>query len=496
MNQKNVKAYFFNELNKLLKAIIRFCKRYGQSEILQIYSFNILSSFAYANLVSNFFKNLTKENVANNNLPSGKIGIIKKHYNETLKKVHKSINKGFNSTENLDRDYYQWFKTDLRQNFPEFAVVLFEIERSIDTTNLETFLEMSRKKISKSFKDKVDLHTEVDTALMEKYVENNWFPVSKKQQKLVKKVMRRSLNEATLMGVKLLEQSKKKTLEGLHTDTIGFQSRLYTRWKEPLDLLELLINSSIEIGEHFRTHLNGKKNIKHPVLIKIHARSIQVASEIFALLKSGYADGANGRWRTLYELTGIFLILQKNPDFLSEKYLEHRIVRANKEVEDLERHYSELGYRSIPIVRFQKIKNEYLNLKSKYGIDIKNDYGWIPKSILKDSNFKALTKVVGIDHYLPYYNMSLNASHGGAAGFYRFGLTHNTQDKILLAGASEYGLADPIQNTSYCLKLMDVVLLSLNSSYENMIQIELLNKFFGKIGEIAVNVHKNLEQTG
>jgi hypothetical protein len=111
-----------------------------------------------------------------------------------------------------------------------------------------------------------------------------------------------------------------KTLANMHMTNNGFKARLYQRWKEPLDLLELLINSSMEIGQDVKRQLvNNRKKIsnpKHVALIKIHARAIQVANEILTLLKAGYADGANGRWRTLYELTPLFLFLRKESRIL------------------------------------------------------------------------------------------------------------------------------------------------------------------------------------
>jgi hypothetical protein len=101
---------------------------------------------------------------------------------------------------------------------------------------------------------------------------------------------------------------------------------------------------------------------------------------------------------------------------------------------------------------------------------------------------------VGIDHYLPFYDSSSDAVHGGAQGFYRMGLPTGSQDNVLLAGASDYGLADPIQNTAYCLKLLDVVFLFINPTLTNILSMKLLTKFFDNIGELAVKIHKEMEQ--
>jgi hypothetical protein len=87
----------------------------------------------------------------------------------------------------------------------------------------------------------------------------------------------------------------------------------------------------------------------------------------------------------------------------------------------------------------------------------------------------------------------LNAAHGGARGFYRMSLPRKSQDAILLAGPSMYGLADPIQNTAYCLRLIDASLLTLEKNFENAIMSKMLIQYFDEIGRLAVEVHKKGE---
>jgi hypothetical protein len=227
---------------------------------------------------------------------------------------------------------------------------LDDIEKKLDIKFLERNLDRSLKKIAISYND--DPETQVNTIIIEKYVENGRLPTNKKDINLINKVIKKTFDESVSLGVNFLNQNRSKTLEDMHRYKIEFESRLRKRWKEPLDLLELLINSSMELGEKIKKQLSTGKvkisNPKHMALIKVHARAIQVANEIFSLLESGYADGANGRWRTLYELTAIFLILKDNADSLSEKYLEYQAIKAFKDVNDYQNYYRILGYRSLP----------------------------------------------------------------------------------------------------------------------------------------------------
>lgn len=68
-----------------------------------------------------------------------------------------------------------------------------------------------------------------------------------------------------------------------------------------------VIKISLEAGEKKKTKLknvvNDENFFKHDALIQMHARALQISNEILVLLKSGYADGAYSRWRTLHELT-------------------------------------------------------------------------------------------------------------------------------------------------------------------------------------------------
>lgn len=53
-----------------------------------------------------------------------------------------------------------------------------------------------------------------------------------------------------------------------------------------------------------------------------------VASEALCLMKSGFADGALARWRTLYELTVIADVIAKHDATRAARYLAHAEVQA------------------------------------------------------------------------------------------------------------------------------------------------------------------------
>ena len=67
------------------------------------------------------------------------------------------------------------------------------------------------------------------------------------------------------------------------------------------------------------------------------------------------------------------------------------------------------------------------------------------------------------------------------------------QNKILLAGASNYGLAYPIQNTAISLLHINICLLNLEPDFESIMQMQIMNSYVDEIMIKAVSVQKQIE---
>jgi hypothetical protein len=221
---------------------------------------------------------------------------------------------------------------------------------------------------------------------------------------------------------------------------------------------------------------------------------LHISNEILILLKSGYADGANARWRSLHELAVISFFLLDNNNDVSKRYLEHVIIKNFKEAEDYRKYCKKLGYLPIERKEFNKIKKEKEKICRKYSDRFQDDYGWIPRSILSNRNFRALEGHVKLDKLHPLYNLSCDSVHGGAKGFYRLGLMDDYQNKILLAGASNYGLADPLQNTAISLLHITICLLNLEPDFESITQMQIMMNYTSEIGIKSVSIQKQIEK--
>ena len=489
---------FYEQLDEVYSSIEKFLNHYGRSTILQNHFMKSLKSFFYANMISNFFTNLNRGIVKEFSLPKGKIGQIKREYKALRKDIKLALSFSLKNKE-IDGEFYNNFKAGIKRNFPKFERIIQEIEKKVDLEKAKEYLMKKDKEIRKLGKSDKDLNVLLMTKISEVCVQREKsLLIGKKLNKFVKALMQEIVPKFSQEVLKTLNLHSKEMLDDHRRLQQDFESRLYERWEEPLDLLECLIKVSLESGENQQKKLHkttdDKNSFKIAALMKIHARALQISNEILVLLKTGYADGANSRWRSLHELAVISFFLLDNDNEVSKRYLEHVIVRKFKEAKDYRAYYRKLGYLPIARKEFNRIKREKERLCSKYGDNFQKDYGWIPSSILPNRNFRALEENVKLSKFRPFYNLSCDSVHGAAKGFYRLGLMPEKQDQLLLVGPSNYGLADPMQNTAISLSHVTVCLLALRHDFETIIQMQIIFSYINEICTKAVKVQKSIER--
>jgi hypothetical protein len=290
------------------------------------------------------------------------------------------------------------------------------------------------------------------------------------------------------------------TIKKNRKELIAFEKRHYERWQKALDLYEMMIQFSIELGEKQKRRL-GEKNeyitdAKYVALLKIHSRSILIGREILVLLKAGYIDGAHARWRSMHELAVISLFLLNNETIVSERYLNHSYIRRAFESKDFNEYSSKTGYAPHTEEELKDFEDTREKLEEKYGndYDYTGGFGWIPTSITKNRNFKQLEKLSGIDHLRPYYNWSSNQVHGGAHGFEYLGVPESERNNILFIGPSNHGVTDPIHSASLSLLHTTMAFLSSEKYLELAKDIDLLGRFAHEVGNKALEVTNEFEK--
>jgi hypothetical protein len=264
---------------------------------------------------------------------------------------------------------------------------------------------------------------------------------------------------------------------------IDYHSKI---WGKPLDLLDALISLSLELGNEFSqkfgSDLQNDSDIVFYVLKRLHARGCQVSSEILTLLRSGFADGAHARWRTLHEISVIAQFLSTNENDLAERYLAHSAVVDYQRALQYRKYSGDISYAPMSDEDFNVIKTTYDAVLKKYGDNFKSEYGWASEALGNPRpNFTNIEERVHESHMQPFVKLAHINVHAGSKGiFYRLGSP--PKEDFLVAGASIFGIGEPGQNTAYTInKLTSTLLLHENNSLDNLGSILALGKFMEEV---------------
>ncbi|MDD2715255.1 MAG: DUF5677 domain-containing protein [Candidatus Wallbacteria bacterium] len=277
----------------------------------------------------------------------------------------------------------------------------------------------------------------------------------------------------------------------------GFLERLNNKWNAPIDLLEMLYSIVFEVGNEIsKSELkNTRKNndFKLAALVKIHVNSCLVYAEIISLLKNGFSDGAMARWRTLHEYAVVSSFLLDQDQETSEKFLLHEFVEIYDQMVSYMEHCNALGYEKITTDEMQKMECLCKNLYEKYGTEFKNDYGWA-YPVLKNTTFRSIEKAIELSKWRPFYKLSCWANHCCARGLtYKLGKM-DTCSGLGLAGASNYGLADPGQNAGTSLSIVTASLIAHAPSVERLMILQAIQELSPEIGTEFCRVQKEVEE--
>lgn len=279
----------------------------------------------------------------------------------------------------------------------------------------------------------------------------------------------------------------------------GFEKRLQEHWGEPLSLLEILIRSAIEVGNDFnqkyRAEAIASKDMKFEVLTRLHARACQVSSAILVLLTKGFADDAHARWRALHEIAVISSFIQQEDQVLAERYLLHEVVQQYKLASEIKKVHPRINVGPIPQEELDDLQSAYDSLLCRFGNRFKGEYGWASKALgVKNPTFRTIEKAASLDHLRPYYRMASANVHANSHGIkYRLGLVID-QNKVLLAGPSNGGLADPGHSTAISLNVATAALLATGSGLDMLVPIRVFGELENEIGEGFLEAHKEMEE--
>jgi len=491
---------FLDKLEKIIEQTENMVSKYSKSVIIQNGAASIVEGFFYSNVISNFKNNLTEENLKEFNLSESDLKKINKEFKDIFCRCNQTIKAGLNKGK-INPDAYKGFREKLKSINKNCYKLLLELEKVIDITSCKKRIDNFKREVTKiGIKNGSGdnwLHTLILEAIINTSKE---IPNSKKLSEMIKNIILKTLPKSAKVLLNELKKTSSKMLKERRNYQDGFEKRLMRRWKKPIDLLEMFYVLALESGEEFnkehREEAAKKQDFLFDALTRIHARGCQIFFEILTLLKSGLADGAFARWRSLYELAVISFFLRKHGKTIAERYLNHEIIENYKEAEEYQKQCNKLGYKPLTKKQLQNLKKEKDKICAKYGKDFSKNYGWIPSNILKDRKFKGIEKSIKMDMWRPFYKMACINVHAGSKSLkFRLGLIqYNSLYQVLLAGPSNYGLADPAQKAAVSLYQITTCLLTTKPTIERLITITAMKNLVEEIGKVFCKVQFQIEK--
>lgn len=237
-----------------------------------------------------------------------------------------------------------------------------------------------------------------------------------------------------------------------------FREGIEDRWGKGLDYLRMLLTACRDIGRQTLMRHNKSNSKRYAlrrwVLLRLHARSCQVADEIICLIENGFADGAMARWRTLHELSVVATLISNGDEDLAERYIFHDSVEVKRQADEYEETQVPSGGHPISKRERNSIEADHAAVLNNYGPNFLHPYGWAAKHLnLKKPTFKNLQEAAYREGMNSSYKLASFTIHASARSLF-FNLSAIGDEEVILAGRSNAGFVEPGTRTAATLALI------------------------------------------
>ncbi len=311
-----------------------------------------------------------------------------------------------------------------------------------------------------------------------------------------KNIIESCINEIADKTYSQFKNNTPKILDEQKTITDSFVVRNNGVWSSEFDKLEMLIYICCEASENFFNSYEETEGSKNDMVFyavkRLHARACNIAKEILWLLRGGYADGAEARWRSLYEVFIITSFLCDHNNELATRYINYEAVEKYQAMNQLIKYNQRLNFEPFEVAEHDVIKKNYDMVITKYGKDFKNRNAWASE-ILKNKapSFSHIEESINFDHMRPFYKQASYNVHAGASRlFYNLGVLDEKAVGIH-AGPSSFGIAGPIDQTALTMSQITTRLLNLSSSIDNIVFMNIIDKLNNDIRSLLIKSSKN-----
>ena len=338
----------------------------------------------------------------------------------------------------------------------------------------------------------------IETVIAEAAANSNTEP---NQDDLVKRLTEFAPTFVEWTAATLLNQIKKDANVGLRRQRRkrqGFERRLAKHWAKPLHLLELTAEIAQEVatgvGDQVAAGEVSVDEHTFRAIWAVHARACQMSRAILVLLRSGFADDAHARWRSLHELAVVSNFIGEHGEVVAERYLLHEAIQQRKLARAYKKHEDRAGLEPLTQAEIDALYERCETLVARFGPCFNEDYGWAASALgIKRPSLADIEQAVQLDHLRPYYRMASDNVHANSHGaFYKLGGFPPDQD-ILLAGPSNMGLADPGHGTALSLNQITAALVSTAPTLDSSTELTVLNLLQRETGAAFLQAQKDAE---
>lgn len=256
-----------------------------------------------------------------------------------------------------------------------------------------------------------------------------------------------------------LDELLTKRLDGLFDGISGFEARLLSRWMPAFAYGYSVLELAREAGTAWLNHKRrgGEVNPDQTdgAVLRLHMKMCQIASEVFGLMRTGHADGALGRWRSLHEAVVVATFLRQSDAKVAEKFSNYLFVQKYLGLTEYQRFAPRLGFDRLDSASAKVVKRHYRAIVGHMSPDererFSSPFGWAAEAIGKKRVvLEDLEEAAGLGRYRPVYRWSNDRIHATPNSLLS-SLGDPTRKTLTLAGPSNVGFTDPAQFT--CLHL-------------------------------------------
>ncbi|EBS3910593.1 DUF5677 domain-containing protein [Salmonella enterica subsp. enterica serovar Chester] len=299
-----------------------------------------------------------------------------------------------------------------------------------------------------------------------------------------------------------IKASMPKIIEENKLSNSSFLNNHLIHWAEPLNLLELLVSECINIGSKYSLERKPDKEPSYAthigLLVRLHGKACAIANEILFLLKNGFPDAAQARWRSLHEINVTLYFIAKHGIPCSERFLAHGIIDSYELMKSHKNYEHRLQEKGPSQKESEEIQNLYNETIKKYGADFKKQYGWATPFIDRNGSgnigFQSIEKNVNLEHMRPYFKWACQNIHINIKTITNSLSSPVFNADIINIGPSNFGLTDPAHAMALSIMQATCCLINTNPTLENIITANALRKLAEEIGDSFLSVSNKLEK--